>query len=220
MKAVKLLISGQESSGKSTLTSQIDDSMVIVVDGKSYPFNKPHYRIDEYNGIADFKNILITKIKAYKAKYDELPKVIVIDTITKMYENMYIWSQENFKGFDIFNAINKDTLYLNKVIESTLIKKGIDVVIVAHATYDESTGRYVIPAKGEFKNTGSWMSVVDEASFLYTLGQERYIAHTELKYPCRSTLDLVGSEPVDKYSINDHLNKLREKATETESNVL
>ncbi len=219
-KGIKLLLCGLENSGKTTLTSHITDSMVIVVDNKHYPFKKPHYRVDEYDGIVDFKNVLISKVKAYKTKFGVLPKTIVIDTITKMYELMYLWSEENFKGFDKFNSISRETLLLNNIIEKTIITKGINVVIVAHVQYDQNTSKYIVPAVGKFKDTGSWMSVVDEASYVHILGNERYISHKELKYPCRSTLDMEASQLLDKYDINDHIGRLTENSVENEAEVL
>jgi hypothetical protein len=220
-KGIKLLLSGKENSGKSTLTSKIDKALVVVVDAKTYPFSKPHYRIDSYDGIVDFKNTLIAKIKAYKEKFGELPKTVVIDTITKMYELMYLWSEENFKGFDKFNSINRETLLLNNVVEKTLIEKGINVVIVAHAVWDEGTNSFVIPAMGQFAKSGGWLSVVDNASFIYVLGHDRYIAHKELKYPCRSVLDNIqDSELLDKYDINEHISRLEETMIESESEAL
>lgn len=219
-KGIKLLITGLENSGKTTLTSKIDKSMVVVVDEKRYPYKVPHYKPSEYEGIVEFKNELIDKIKAYKEKYGEVPRTIVFDTITKLYESMYKYAQANFKGFDVHNSISNDTLSFNTMMENLLIDRGINVVIAAHVVYDEATSRYVVPATGQFKNTGSWLSVVDEASFLYNMGSQRYIAHSELKYPCRSTLDKMASTPVDDYDINKHIEMLEAKADDAEEMVL
>lgn len=219
-KGIKLLITGLENSGKTTLTSKITDAMVVVVDEKRYPYKVPHYKIGEYEGIVEFKTELIEKIKAYKEKYDKVPRTIVFDTITKLYESMYKYAQANYKGFDVHNSISNDTLAFNTMIENLLIDRGINVVIAAHVIYDEATSRYVVPATGQFKNTGSWLSVVDEASFLYTMGSQRYIAHKELKYPCRTTLEMIASEPVDNYDINLHIESLEATADDAEEMVL
>jgi len=220
MTGVKLLISGLANSGKSTLTSKINNAMVVVCDGKAYPFKVPHYRVDSWDGIVDFKNTLVSKVKAYKEKTGSLPETIVIDTVTKLYEQIYIWCEDNFRGFDKFNNLVKETLALNSVVENVLLAKGINVVIVAHAVYNSETNSYEIPAKGQFRESGGWLSVTDEASFLYVLGQERYIAHKELKYPCRSTLDIPDSEPVSGYDINKHIQMLVDNNTESEDMVL
>lgn len=217
---IKLLITGLENSGKTTVTAKITDAMVVVVDEKRYPYKVPHYKIGEYEGITEFKNELVDKIKAYKAKYGKPPRTIVFDTITKLYESMYKYAQANFKGYDVHNSISGDTLAFNTMMENLLIARGINVVIAAHVVYDENTSRYLVPATGQFKNTGSWLSVVDEASFLYNMGSQRYIAHSELKYPCRSTLDKMISTPVDDYDINKHIEMLEAKADDSEEMVL
>ncbi len=219
-RGIKLLLVGLSNSGKSTLASKIEESMFIAVDGKAFPFDNPHYRVDEWNGIVDFRNTLVTKIKAYKEKYGKLPKTVVLDTVTKLYEHIYEYCQDNYKGFDQFNALIRETLALNKIIESTLVNKGINTVIVAHATQNNNTNNYEIPAKGQFAESGGWLSVVDEASFLYVLGNDRYIAHKELKYPCRSTLDIPESEMLSKYDINKHIGLLEEQADKSEVNTL
>ena len=219
-KGVKLLITGLENSGKTTVTSQLEGAMIVVVDEKRYPFNVPHYKMGKYEGLVGFKNELIAKIKSYKAKFGKNPKTVVIDTVTKLYESMYLYANANYKGFDIHNSISTDTLAFNTLLENLLVANGINVVIAAHVVYDESTARYIVPATGQFKNTGSWLSVVDEASFLYVLGNERWIAHTEIKYPCRSTLDLKPAEPVKAYDINAHIKSLEAKSNDAEANEL
>ena len=216
----KLLICGLENSGKTTLTSNLEEVMVVQVDNKRYPFNVPHYRVEEYKGIADFKNTLVEKLKAYKEKYGKRPRTVVFDTVTKLYELMYKYSQENFKGFDIHNSISNDTLAFNTLVEKLLIQNGVNVVVTAHVVHDENTSRYVVPATGIFAKTGSWLSIVDEASYIYTQGNERWISHSELKYPCRTTLDLKKAEPLSQYDINEHMKALEAKADDAEECAL
>ena len=40
--AVKLLITGFENTGKSTLASKIENALIINCDGKSFNFKTPH----------------------------------------------------------------------------------------------------------------------------------------------------------------------------------
>jgi len=214
MSASKLLIVGQENTGKTTLTSKLDKAFVVSIDGKAYPFRVPHYRPSEYEGLANFKAELIEKLKEYKAKYGEKPRTIVFDTVTKLYENMYKYAQKNFKGFDVHNTISTETLSFNDMIEDLLIANGVNVVIVAHVIFDEKTSRFTVPATGQFSKTGSWLSLVDNASFIYVQGNTRMIAHTELKYPCRSTVDMEKVQKVDDYDINTHIEKLEQSQSD------
>ena len=219
-KGVKILYTGLECTGKTTLTKDLEDAMVIGVDNKPYPYSIPHYEIREYDGIVDFKKTLVEKIKSYKEKKGKLPRTVILDTVTKMYELIYLWAEENYKGFDVHNAISKDTLRLNSVLENMLINKGINLVIVAHVQFDQNTGRFVVPATGKFKDSGSWLSVVDEASYIHILGTERMISHNEVKFPCRSTVDGMKTTPVDKYDINEHMSMLEAKASDHADNLL
>lgn len=208
MSASKLLITGLESTGKTTLTSKLEKALMVSVDGKAYPFARPHYRPEKYSGLPNFKNELIQKLKSYKAKYGERPQTVVFDTVTKLYENMYKYAQANFKGFDVHNTISNETLSFNDLIEELLIANGVNVVIIAHVVYDEKTSRYTVPATGQFKNSGSWLSLVDNASFVHVQGNTRMISHTELKYPCRTTVEMDKVQKVDDYDINTHIAKL------------
>ena len=208
MAAAKLLITGLEATGKTTVTSGLEKAMVVSIDGKAYPFNVPHYRPDKYNGLAQFKAELIDKLKKYKEKFGEKPQTVVFDTVTKLYENMYKYAQANFKGFDVHNTISVETLSFNDMVEDLLIKNGVNVVITAHVIYDEKTSRYTVPATGQFKSSGSWVSLVDNASFIYIQGNTRMISHSEIKYPARSTVDMKPGQKLEEYDINDHISKL------------
>ena len=208
----KLLVCGLERIGKSTLTAQLDEALVVVMDEKQYGFPVPHYKPASYAGIDAFKAELITKLKAYKEKYGKAPRTVVFDTITQHYNNVYKWAQDNYRGFDQHNAVNSDTLAFNIMIESLLIKNGVNVVIVAHVLFDESTQRYIIPATGNFAKTGSWLSVVDESTYMFHQNNQLWVAHNLMKYPSRSTLkDLPAEELLETYDINKHLGMIEEK---------
>jgi hypothetical protein len=219
-KGVKFLITGLENSGKTTMTSELEDAMVVAIDSKPYPYNIPHYEVREFLGVTDLKSTLVEKIKAYKAKFGKLPRTVVLDTVTKLYELVYLWAEENFKGFDVHNAISKQTLLVNAMLDKLLIDKGINLVIVAHVQFDQNTSRFIVPATGKFKDSGSWLSVVDEASYVHVLGTERMVAHSDIKFPCRTTLKGMKTQRVDDYNINGHISKLEQLATSKADNVL
>jgi len=214
MGAVKLLVVGESNSGKTTVTSKLEKALVVSIDGKTYPYKVPHYRPATYSGIENFKNEMISKLKSYKEKYGERPQTIVFDTVTKLYEEMYKYAQKNFKGFDVHNAIANDTLSFNDLIEDFLIANGVNVVIIAHVVWEKDTNSWVVPATGAFAKSGSWLSLVDESSFIYKQGNSRMISHSEMKYPCRTTCDMPVKEKIDEYDINVHMKKLMDKQSE------
>jgi len=148
-KAVKLLVSGYEASGKSTITSTIKDALVINFDRKEYSFAIPHANFKDYEGMDSVIKFVNEKIAAYKKKNnDTLPKVVVFDTVTQMYTAMVGYNSKKYSGFAIHSQNNIDTITFNEYIEKVLMVSGISVVIVAHTIVDTDSGRHIIPANG------------------------------------------------------------------------
>jgi len=208
-KAIKLLVCGFEATGKSTITSQIRDALVINFDRKEYGFKVPHVNIPTYAGLDDLINTINTKVGIYKEKFGELPHTIVLDTVTQFYSAMQKYNGEVYKGFDIHTMNNKDTLALNGYIEDVLISNGVNVVIVAHTVYDADTSRHIIPASGQFAKAGSWLSVVNDSIFLERKSGKIVVHTKSMKFPARTTLpDMEASVPMEDYDINKHIDRL------------
>lgn len=220
-KAVKLLVCAFEASGKSTITSKINDALVVNFDRKEYGFKVPHVNIPAYTGMDDLVDLLNTKVGAYQKKFGKLPETIVLDTVTQFYSAMQKFNGEKYNGFDIHSNNNKDTLALNGYIEDTLIANGVNVVIVAHTMYDGETARHIIPASGQFAKAGSWMSVVNDAVFIEKKSGKLIVHQKSMKFPCRTTLlDIEDSLPVEQYDINDHIATLTGAKVEAAEFVL
>jgi len=206
---VKLLVSAFEASGKSTITSQLTEALVFNMDQKDYGFSVPHVNIMDYTGINDLLELITEKIEAYNDKFGKYPKTIVFDTVTQMYSAMQRYNGTKYSGFDEHKANNADTLAFNGFIEESLIPSGINVVIVAHTIFDETTNRFIIPASGAFAKAGSWLSVVNNGIFLEKKGNKIIVHTSGLKVPARTTLkDLPVTEDATKYSLQEHLDKL------------
>jgi len=216
--AIKLLISGVERTGKSTTTSKVKDGLVFSFDSKKYPFKVPHKNINEYYGMDALIDTMNETIGQYQEKYGELPKTIVMDTVTQLYTKIAKYSMDKFNGFDIHSNINKETLMFNDYIENTLLANDVNVVVVAHALLDENTSRYIIPASGNFAKTGSWLSIVDNASFIQVKNGSKFvISHSNLKFPCRTTLeDIPVDQPISEYDINQHIALLSKQVSDND----
>ena len=207
--AVKLLVSGHESSGKSTITSKLNNVLVINFDRKGYNFSVPHVNVPVFDGMDSMVNLLNTKIGAYKTKFGKLPDTVVFDTVTQLYTAIQKYCLDKWKGFDVHSNINKFTLGVNEYIEDTLIKNGVNVIIVAHTMYDSETARYIIPASGAFAKSGSWLSVVNNAMFIEKKSGKLIVHHRSMKLPSRTTLETqADNEPVESYDINNHIAQL------------
>lgn len=213
-KAIKLLVSGFEASGKSTLTAQIKDALIINFDGKEYSLpNTISTDFKEYKGINSVITFINQKMQAYKDKFGDFPKVIVLDTATALYSVMARYNGQNYKNFDIHNQNLVDIETLNKYIDDVLIGNGISVVIVAHSVYDEGKNTFVIPASGKFQQRGSWHSTVNDAIFIDKTNSKRTVYLKSLKYPARTTVYTEDSKeevsvPMSEYSITEHIEKL------------
>ena len=219
--AIKLLISGFENTGKSTTASKISDALVINFDRKEYGFPVPHMNVTAYTGIDNLIDTINEKLGVYQERMGKLPKTVVFDTVTQFYSTMQAFNDNNFKGFDIHKNNNRDTLNLNGYIEDVLIANNVNVVIVAHTTFDPDTARHIIPATGQFGKAGSWMSVVNEAIFIEKKSGKFIIHQKSMKHPCRTTLpDIEDQLDSDKYDINDHINKLITSKVEAQEFVL
>ena len=219
--AVKFLVSAFEKSGKSTITSQLRNPLVINLDQKEYGFKVPHVNIKEYVGMDALLETIAEKLQAYKEKFGKYPENLIFDTVTQMYSAMQKYNSDKYKGFDIHSKNNQETMAFNQFIEQQLLPAGINVIIVAHTLYDEATSRHIIPATGAFAKAGSWTSVVNDSIFVEVKSNKLVVHLKGLKYPARTTLtDLPDSIPVEEYSLQDHLDQLTAKSVEFEDYIL
>lgn len=215
-RAVKLLLSAYESCGKSTITSQCEDALIINLDHKEYSFRAVHANIPDYEGMDVLTDTINSKIEAYQDKFDRLPKTVVIDTVTQLYSAIQKYNGMKFNGFDIHTNNNRDTLNFNSYIEDVLIGNGMNVIIVAHCMWDADSGRHIIPATGQFAKAGSWMSVVNDAIYIEKKSSKLIVHQKSMKFPCRTTLkDLEPSVNVEDFDINSYLQKLIDSKVET-----
>ena len=219
--AIKLLISGFENTGKSTTAAAIKNAMVVNFDRKEYGFSVPHINVTEYHGIDALIDTINLKLGVYQEKMGKLPETLVLDTVTQFYSTMQSYNDNAYKGFDIHKNNNRDTLNLNAYIEDVLIANGVNVVIVAHTTFDPDTARHTIPASGQFGKAGSWLSVVNDAIFIEKKTSNYIVHQRSMKFPCRTTLaDLEDSVDSTKYDINAHIAKLVASKLEAKEFVL
>ena len=215
MSTVKFLLTGAENTGKSTNAAKIEDSLTISFDPKKYPFKKPHINTNEVTTVDELTTRINTAIIAYKDKLGEFPKTVVFDTVTAFYTRLIKYSNDRFNGFDVHANINKETLAFNFYVEDTLIKNGVNVVIVAHTAYDKDNGKWYVPATGAFKDSGSWLGAVDDASYLEARKAKQHVFHNDTKYPTRTTIDDIPEKQlVSEWDITKHLATLSKQASD------
>ena len=214
VKGYKVLISGNASTGKSTILSEITDKILVLnLDEKPYTYkvNGAVATLDKYNNQKNLIDWINQKVIAYKNKFGELPQVIAFDTVTRLYSSIEYANRMNYKGFET-HMQNKDATYLINWFINQLLAKGINVIALAHSQVEEGTGRIFIPAQGAFKNSGGWLSLFDNAIYLTSIKKEKYVVVNSptQQYPARQA----GSKeelmvPQKEFDINEYLNNLK-----------
>ena len=152
--SIKLLISGESNSGKTTLTKTLKDAFIVSHDGKRYVFPVPHMTVSTFDSVADLIQSINQKIVAYKEKYGSYPKTVVFDSASKIFDTILNNCNRKFTGFKIYSELNSEIAVFTAYIENTLIASNMNVVIISHALYDQDTAKYTLVGKGDFGKRG------------------------------------------------------------------
>ena len=207
--AIKLLISGESNSGKTSLTKDLKDTLVISYDGKKYPFPVPHVLVPQFDSTAQLVATINDKIVAYKEKFKVYPKTIVIDTVSKIFDTLLDACRTKHTGFKVYDALNAEITAFTAYLQNTLIASDMNVIIISHAIWDQDTAKYNLVGKGDFGKRGSFLSEVDEAIFIETKNGKRIIHFKATKFPARTLTEGVpDSMPVEEFNLQDYMKLL------------
>jgi len=234
LKGSKIMICGLANSTKSSALKDLKDAFVINFDyDKKFPFNIPHTtvcpvssdikedtKLIQYKGMKRLKEALKEKRNTYIKKMKKYPKTVAIDTVTGMYGMMTTYNDKKLTGFDIHKQNTAETEAFNVMLDELFCNHGINVVIVAHAMYDEGTGAYSIPASGSFAKRGSWISAVDHAVFMEVNKDagEITVHHKTIGLPCRSLVEELPEEQTrDEFNLQEYLDLVVKSTSDAES---
>lgn len=213
--SIKLLIAAESNSGKTTLTKDLKDALVISHDGKKFPFAIPHVMVDTFDSAQALIDLCNDKIVAYKDKFGSYPKTIVFDSVSKIFDTLLDNCNEKFTGFTVYSNLNKQIHEFTEYVQNTLIASDMNVVLISHALYDADTTKYNLIGKGDFSKRGGFLSETDQAIFLETKGSKRILHFRSTKFPARTLRDEdPDSLPVDEFNLQDYIDVL---AAEQES---
>lgn len=235
MAATRLLISGKANTGKTYLLKNLpaDDSFVVAIDEKDFPFPIPHTNIYGFDDMESFFNGQVVqnsdgtttvyegvydKLEKFQTKYGKLPSILVIDSVSRVFLTAYDNLNEKFANdnFKLYAALDREI----KVLRKHLIEfqnNGINTVIISHALYDEKTGVYSMVDKGSFGKAGGFLGTVDHAVFVEVKGNKRTIHHRNPSFASRTTLSedvLPDKMPVDEYDLAGHIELINSTQTE------
>lgn len=207
--SVKLLISAEANSGKTTLTKNLENSLVISHDGKKYPFPVPHVMVPTFDTVQGLIDLTIEKIEAYKDKFGNYPATIVFDSVSKIFDTMLTNCNEKYKGFAIYTELDKEVNAFTSFIENSLIASDMNVVLISHALYDADTAKYNLVGKGSFAKRGGFLAEVDEAIFVEVKSTKRILHFRSAKLPARSLQEEIpDSMPVEDFNLQSHIELL------------
>lgn len=211
MSNVKLLVSGITNSGKTSLLQTLNDVLVIARDGKRYPFEQPHVNVPDFTAVDHLLDLTVEKVEAYEKKFNEMPKTVVLDSISKILLDIEAYVLEQVKSFP-YGKVNTEIKKLVDFIEREMCPS-FNVILVSHALYNEDTNGYnLVNAGGSYGKKGGMLSEVDEAIFLEVKGKNRTIHYRNSKMAARTTMaDLPDSVPLEDFNLQEHVALLETK---------
>jgi GTPase SAR1 family protein len=206
MSAIKILISGEANAGKTTLTKNLKNALLLSHDGKKPVVQIPHVYVNTFTAVADLISLFNEKIAAYNNKFGSYPETIVIDSISRIYDTIGNNCNDKYTGFTIYSAIDKEIKELNSYIEDVLIASDINVILISHALYDSETSQYNLVGKGSYAKLGGALSIVEEALFLEKKPTKRVVHFRSTKFPARTLIeDLPDSISADDFNMQTYL---------------
>lgn len=209
--SAKILITGMPNTGKTTLLKPLKNALVMARDGKPFSLELPHVNVTEFKNIDDFLNLLDEKLETYNQKMGAYPDTIVFDSVSRLFTDIETSCGKRFNGFDVWSNVNKE---INKFLEAvnTLQENGFNIVLIAHAVWDEKAGKFIETCKGSFAKIGGFLSTVDYALNIDIVGSKRIITHRGTNLS-RSLLDDVpDKESANDFNLQTYIDKIRAKA--------
>lgn len=253
-KTTKLLINGEAGVGKTTLLKDLTakDTLVIAIDGKDFPLNIPHATYKENVSMKELINGytieqdelidgeiqtvendvpgIVEVIDRYVAQLKQYPKNIVVDSVSKLANNIIEKGNIDFVNFDVHSHIKKDLGLVNAFLAEYLEPRCENLILLNHVVVKE--GEYQQTGSGNFKDKGGFYAEVDEAiTVVASSDKKRKVITNGKKYQARTLLDLPLEMPIpyihpdpkksdevtdEHFNLQKHLDFLNENKSEAE----
>ena len=220
--AVKLLIVGESNTGKTTLTKDLKDALVICHDGKNYPFDIPHRNIGEFDSVDIIIDSILDTVDAYKTKFGTTPKTIVIDSVSKIFETINDYCAIKYKNYDVWNHYDKDVKEFVSFIQNTIVGYGVNVVIISHSLPNIETGKQHLVCSGKYAKKNGFLSEVDESIFIDAKTiSNRQLHFRNPKLASRTVVaDLPDTMSTDEFNLQSHIELLQKSIDKANQNSL
>ena len=213
----KILISAEANAGKTTLTKDLEKSLIISHDGKRYPFKVPHVLVPAFDNVSELLELVTEKIEAYNTKFGYYPSTIVFDSVSKIFDTIHTSCNEKYKNYAIYSEMDKEINAFTAFIENSLIASEINVVLISHALYDAESAKYSLVGKGSFSKRGGFLAEVDEAIFVEIKNNKRILHLRSTKLPARSLQeDLPDSINIEDFNLQKHIELVEGNANQVD----
>ena len=206
--ATKILIAGLPNSGKTSLLKTLVDVLVFARDNKNYPFAQPHSNVAEFSSVYELIDHINEKVETYKKKFGKLPKTIAIDSVSTISSEIEKNCDIQYSGFDIWKNVCSQ---MNALVDfiNDIVDNGINVVLVTHAVWDETSKNYIEVCKGTFGKKGGFLSTVDYSIYVeLNAGGKRFVTHKGKQLARCLLADYPDKQPVDDFNLQKYLDDI------------
>lgn len=209
--SAKILITGMPNTGKTTLLKPLQNVLVMARDGKPFSLELPHVNVAEFKNIDEFLNLLEEKLEAYNAKMGHYPDTIAFDSVSRIFTDIETSCSKRFNGYEVWANVNKE---INKFLEAinVLQENGFNIVLIAHAVWDENAKKYIETCKGSFAKIGGFLSTVDYALNIDIVGNKRMITHRGTSLSRSLLDDIPDKESANEFNLQTYIDKIKAKS--------
>lgn len=213
MSGTKVLITGLSNSGKTSLVKNLKNTLVLARDGKPFPFPMAHRNLKDFETVSDLLDEMVDAIEKYQEKLKVLPETVVIDSVSRIFTEIETNCQKKFTGFEVWARINKEISALVDFVEEVR-EQGINVVLIAHAVWDETSGKYTEVAKGSFAKMGGFLSTVDYAIYIEHKGTKRIVHHRQKNLARTLAEAIPDNQSVEDFNLQNYIDTIKSMSVE------
>ena len=209
----KCLITGMPNTGKTTLLKTLKNVLVISRDGKPFSLELPHVNVNEYTNMNNFLALISDKLEAYNKKFGAYPETIAFDSVSRIFTDVETSCSKRFNGYEVWANVNKEIQTFLEAINS-MQENGFNIVLIAHAVWDENAKKYIETCKGSFAKIGGFLSVTDYALNIDLVGNKHIITHRGSSLSRTLLDDIPDKQNADDFNLQEYIDKIANKSNE------
>lgn len=209
--SAKVLITGMPNTGKTTLLKTLKNVLVFARDGKPFSLELPHVNVTEYTNMNNFLSLVSDKLEAYNKKFGTYPETIVFDSVSRIFTDVETSCSKRFNGYEVWANVNKEIQSFLEAINS-MQEGGFNIVLIAHAVWDENAKKYIETCKGSFAKIGGFLSTVDYALNIDIVGSKRIITHRGTSLSRTLLEGIPDKEDSNSFNLQEYIDKIKAKS--------